>query len=69
MKNNQLIVRQNPKNKSWYVLGECLGYWMPLSEPMKSKAQAIRWAKGQGRADADAKGEVSGALSASNQIQ
>lgn len=69
MKNNELIIRQNPKNKSWYVLGECLGYWMPLSNPMKSKDQAIRWAKGQKLVDADARREVSGALSASNQIQ
>jgi len=41
---------------------------MTISSPMKSKEQAIRWAKGQANADADARREVVGALSKNNQL-
>jgi len=66
---SQLLVKQNPSNKAWYVLGDCCGYWMPISSPMKSKSQALRWAKGQAIADADARREAVGALSKNNQLQ
>ena len=69
MKRQLYIVKQNPRDRAWYVLGECLGYWMPVSGAMKSKSAAERWAEGQHKADSNANHEVNGALSASNQIQ
>jgi len=65
---NQLLIKRNPSNKSWYVLGECLGYWMPISSPKSSRAEAVKWAKLQHLADSDARRESNGALNPSNQL-
>ena len=55
------IVRQNPKDKKWYVLGHVGdNQWMPISDPFRGKAQAQKWARSQSKVDVAARGEVGG---------
>ena len=49
------VVKQNPSDKLWYVLGNVGKYFMPVSSGYKSKAQADAYAKKQPKADAAAK--------------
>ena len=65
---NKYVVKQNPKNKAWYVLADCLGYLMPVSEPMKTSEQASRWATRQVDVDLASQIEVKGSLVASGQL-
>jgi hypothetical protein len=61
---DQYIVKQNPNDKLWYVLGDIDAgsktYWMPVSQGFKSKAQADAYAKKQPMADKAAKKELQG---------
>jgi hypothetical protein len=65
---NKYIVKQNPKNKAWYVLADCLGYLMPISDQMKTREQALRWATRQLDVDRAAQIEVKGSLVTSCQL-
>jgi len=40
-------VAQNPTDKKWYVMGKVGKYYMPVSNAMKSKDDAMKWAKKQ----------------------
>lgn len=64
---NKYIVKQNPHNLLWYVLGFC-DLWMPISSGFKSKQKAVRWMKGQHLADADARRLVLGVLDNTKQL-
>ena len=58
---SKYIVEKNPHDKKWYVMGHVgSNKWMPVSNGFKSKAQARRWAQGQGQADKAAVGEIGG---------
>ena len=58
---SKYIVEKNPHDKLWYVMGHVgRNKWMPISNGFKSKAQAQKWAKGQGKADKAAVGEIGG---------
>ena len=58
---SKYIVEKNPHDKLWYAMGHVgRNKWMPISNGFKSKAQAQKWAKGQGKADKAAVGELGG---------
>ena len=58
---SKYIVEKNPHDKKWYVMGHVgKNKWMPVSNGFKSKAEARKWAKGQGKADKAAVGEIGG---------
>jgi hypothetical protein len=58
---SKYIVEKNPSDKLWYAMGHTGGNkWMPVSSGFKSKAQAQKWAKSQGKVDVAARGEVGG---------
>jgi hypothetical protein len=65
---NKYIVKQNPKNALWYVLGDFGKFWMPVSNGYENKEVAVRWMNGQHRADADARRLVSNALDRTKQL-
>ena len=58
---SKYIVAKNPSDKKWYALGHVgSNKWMPVSDAFKSKAEAQKWAKSQGKVDIAARGEVGG---------
>ena len=58
---SKYIVSKNPSDKKWYVMGHVgRNKWMPVSNGFKSKAQAQKCAKSQGKVDIAARGEVGG---------
>jgi len=58
---SKYITAKNPSDKKWYAMGHVgNNKWMPVSQGFKSKAQAQKWAKGQGKADKAAVGEIGG---------
>jgi hypothetical protein len=65
---DKYIVNQNPKNLLWYVLGDCGKFLMPVSDGYKDKEDAVRWMKGQHRADSNARGTASNALDRTKQL-
>lgn len=65
---NKYIVKQNPNSLLWYVLGDCGKFLMPVSDGYEEKDDAVRWMKGQHRADSDAKGLISNALDRTKQL-
>jgi len=65
---NKYTVKQNPKNFLWYVLGDIGKYLMPVSDGYENKQDAIRWMKGQHRADADARQLTSNSLERIKQL-
>lgn len=49
-------VAQNPKDKKWYVIGDCGdNYWMPVSEPYDTHEEVIEQIAHLEAADADAR--------------
>jgi hypothetical protein len=45
-------VAKNPKDKKWYVIGQCGGgYWMVVSSAFNSKKAAQQHAKSQPQVD------------------
>ena len=59
--NSKYIVSKNPNDNKWYVMGHVgRNKWMPISNGFKSKAEARKWAQGQGKADKAAVGELGG---------
>ena len=55
------IVEKNPHDKKWYVIGHVgRNKWMPVSNGFKSKPEARKWAKSQGKVDKAAVGELGG---------
>jgi hypothetical protein len=52
----------------WYVLGDIGKYLMPVSDGYENKQDAIRWMKGQHRADADERQLTSNSLERIKQL-
>lgn len=65
---NKYIVKQNPKNFLWYVLGDCGKFLMPVSNGYENKEDAVRWMEGQHLADSNARGSISNALDRAKQM-
>ena len=65
---NKYIVKQNPKNLLWYILGDCGKFLMPVSDGYENKEDAVQWMQGQHRADSDAKVSTLNALDKTKQL-
>ena len=65
---NKYIVKQNPNNLFWYVLGDCGKFLMPVSDGYENKENAVQWMKGQHRADSNASGSTSNSLDGMKQL-
>ena len=57
--NDRYSVAKNPNDDLWYAIGWLYdSYWMPVSNGMRTKAEAERYAKSQPRVDAAARREL-----------
>ena len=48
---NGYKVAQNPTDRNWYVVGDCVGCWIPVSNPYDTKSQAQKHLQLQVKAD------------------